>query len=84
MSYVSCMYAPFVPEIDTAREAGSYRIICTDEQGREWHLTEDSDIGAWLEFKANGGTVDPYIEPVPEAEPDIEPGIEEDDNDGQG
>ena len=63
MAYVSCTYAPPDEELDATREAGNRRICCTDDQDRVWWLTEDSEVGDWLEFKANGGTVEPYVEP---------------------
>jgi hypothetical protein len=65
MPYVSCTYAPpdltgMLPE---AKE-GERRIICIDNNGVEWHLTEDSQVGDWLAYVAGGGTVEPYDEPV--------------------
>jgi hypothetical protein len=61
--YVSCQYAP--PDetgMSETKEAGKARITCIDDQGRTWWLTENSDVGDWLEFKASGGTVAPYAE----------------------
>jgi hypothetical protein len=64
VSYVSCQYAPPDPELDANLKQGeSARITCVDEQGRTWWLTEDSQVGDWLEYKANGGGVEPYVEP---------------------
>ena len=64
MPYVSCMYAPPVPELDAELKTGeNARITCLDDQGRTWWLTEDSQVGNWLDFKSNGGTVEPYVEP---------------------
>jgi hypothetical protein len=40
------------------------RVIATDDQGVEWHLTEDSQVGDWLRFMEGGGTVRAF-------EPDI-------------
>ena len=31
-----------------AKAGENARIICTDDQGVEWHLTEDSQVGDWL------------------------------------
>jgi hypothetical protein len=58
MPYVSAHYAPpdttgLMPE---PRE-GQRPVIATDDQGVEWHLTEDSQVGDWLRFLAEGGTV---------------------------
>jgi hypothetical protein len=33
------------------------RVIATDDQGVEWHLTEDSQVGDWLRFVEAGGQV---------------------------
>jgi hypothetical protein len=64
MPYVSCMYAPpdttgMMPE---AKE-GERRIVCIDDNGVEWHLTEDSQVGDWLRFIEEGGTIEAYEEP---------------------
>jgi hypothetical protein len=63
MPYVSCQYAPsdptgFLPE---------GRITCIDDNGTVWHLSEDSQVGDYLAFIADGGTIDP-------AEIPLEPG----------
>jgi hypothetical protein len=60
--YVSCTYAPPPPE------ALPQQIICTDEVGAEWWLTEDSQVGDWLRFVEDGGEVTPY-EPPRETKP---------------
>ena len=62
MAYVSCMYAPELDEIEI-KEAGKKNITCLDEQGRKWFLSESSQVGDYLEFIANGGTVEPYEAP---------------------
>jgi hypothetical protein len=62
MPYVSCMYAPEDPMESEPKPAGQRRIACTDDQGRVWWLSEDSQVGDWLEFKQGGGTVEPYDE----------------------
>ena len=69
MAYVSCMYAPpdptgMMPELP----AGQKRIVCIDDNGTEWHLTEDSQVGDFLRFIENGGTIEPAaaIKPAPE------------------
>lgn len=58
MAYVSARYAPPDPLLPEPRE-GQRRVIATDENGVEWHLTEDSLVGDWLEYIANGGGIDP-------------------------
>lgn len=55
MAYVSCRYAP-PPTI----EDDPQQIICVDENDVEWWLTEDSQVGDWLNFKEEGGEVTPY------------------------
>jgi hypothetical protein len=70
MPYVSCRYAP--PDqtgMMQPKPAGQQNVICTDENGVEWHLTEDSEVGDWLRFVEDGGTVLAY-EPPPEPEVD--------------
>ena len=73
MPYVSCMYAPPDPLQAEPKPAGQQAITCVDDQGRVWWLTEDSQVGDWLDYVANGGTVEPYAAPetqpaeVPEA-----------------
>lgn len=51
MAYVSCRQGP------PPAPGGEQQIICTDENGTEWALTEDSQVGDWLRFKEEGGTV---------------------------
>ena len=60
MPYVSCMVTAPDPDELEAKPAGERHITCIDEQGRTWWLTEDSQVGDWLEYVANGGTVEPY------------------------
>jgi hypothetical protein len=57
--YVSAQYAPpLPPEMMLNTKAGDpRRVIATDDQGVEWHLTEDSQVGDWLRFMESGGTV---------------------------
>jgi hypothetical protein len=69
MPYVSCMYAPEDPTLDTQTVKGTNaRIVCTDEDGTLWWLTEDSEVGDWLRYVEEGGTVEPYSPPEPEPE----------------
>jgi hypothetical protein len=48
------------------------RVVAIDDQGREWWLTEDSQVGDWLRYIAEGGQVTPYVA-APEAKPAEEP-----------
>ena len=68
MPYVSAQYAPPMPAgMGVEPKAGDpRRVIATDDQGVEWHLTEDSQVGDWLRFMEGGGTVrePPQIDPA--------------------
>ena len=55
MPYQSCRYAP-PPTI----EGDPQMIICTDESGQEWWLTEDSQVGDWLRYQKADGEVLAY------------------------
>jgi len=58
--YVSCAYVPSTePTL-----AGQQPIVCTDDKGVEWHLTEDSQLGDYLAYLDAGGTVEPAEVPV--------------------
>ena len=39
-------------------------IVCTDDKGVEWHLTDDSEVGDYLAFVDGGGTIEPAAVPV--------------------
>jgi hypothetical protein len=67
MPYVSCRYAPPPPpEMQSiAKPGGANAIICTDENGVEWHLTDDSEVGDWLRYAEAGGTVLAADAPAP-------------------
>ena len=59
--YVSARYAPpdatgLMPE----PEDGKRPVIATDENGVEWHLTEDSQVGDWLRFIEADGQIAAY------------------------
>jgi len=63
MPYLSARYAPpdatgLMPD----KEGASARVIATDDQGVEWYLTEDSEVGDWLRFIEAGGTIEPAAE----------------------
>jgi hypothetical protein len=69
MPYVSAKYAP--PEqIMMIDRNEPKRVVATDENGLEWWLTEDSQIGDWLRYIEAGGTIEPYdaaaAKPAPE------------------
>lgn len=63
MPYVSARYQPPDP---LALPGSPRQILAVDEQGQEWALREDSEEGQWLEYIANGGTIDPAPEPKEE------------------
>jgi len=46
-------------------------IQAIDDQGLVWSLREDSEVGDWLRYLADGGTIDPVEEPVPQIEPNV-------------
>ena len=61
MPYVSAMYAPPDPILDNPPlGSGKERIVALDDVGRFWYLTADSQVGDWLEYVKNGGTIAPY------------------------
>jgi len=64
MPYVSARYAP--PDETIQQPLGAPKqVIATDDQGVEWFLTEDSQVGDWLRFIEADGK----IEPPPLAKP---------------
>ena len=67
MPYVSARFAPLDPVIP-ALPGAPKRVIATDDQGVEWFLTEDSQVGDWLRYIEAGGS----IEPAPATKP-VEP-----------
>ena len=56
MPYVSAKYMPDPP---LARPGAPKQIQAIDEQGQIWSLTEDSQVGDWLRYIEEGGTIDP-------------------------
>jgi hypothetical protein len=62
MPYVSCMYAPEDETLPTTKQGENARIVCTDENGVNWWLTEDSQVGDWLRYVEEGGEVLEYDE----------------------
>lgn len=59
MDYVSARYAP-PPAID----GDPQMIIATDEDGAEWWVTEDSQVGDWLRFVEAGGQIEDADDPA--------------------
>jgi hypothetical protein len=59
MPYVSAQYAPPLPPemLATAKAGDPRRVIATDDQGVEWHLTEDSQVGDWLRYIEADGRI---------------------------
>ena len=52
--YISARYAPpVVIEGMAAPKEGAMPVIATDDQGVEWHLTEDSQVGDWIRYCAS-------------------------------
>jgi hypothetical protein len=61
MPYVSARYAP-PDEITPQMPGAPKRVVAIDDQGVEWWLTEDSQVGDWLRYIEEGGTIDSYME----------------------
>lgn len=60
MPFVSAQYDA-IPEFDPPGMAKP--VLAVDQQGVVWSLREDSEVGDWLEYIGNGGTIDPFIPP---------------------
>jgi len=59
MPYVSARYAPPVAnDLMPEPQEGARPVIATDDQGVEWFLTEDSEVGDWLRYREAGGTIE--------------------------
>jgi len=76
MPYVKARYMPAGPidPPDMARQ-----IQALDDQGGLWALREDSEVGDWLRYVEEGGTVDPEGTEWPEVDtlPETKPAGEE-------
>jgi hypothetical protein len=61
MPYVSARYMPPDPMMppDAPRQ-----VQAIDEQGLVWSLTEDSQVGDWLRYIEEGGTIEPATQPA--------------------
>lgn len=70
MPYVSAKYAPEDPMMPSLPE-GEKRVIAKDNNDVEWWLQENSQVGDWLRYIEEGGTIDPAdTPPAPEPEPE--------------
>jgi hypothetical protein len=59
--YVRAQYIPqgLIPD-----PPGTPRpVMAVDEKNQQWFLREDSQEGAWLQFLANGGSIEVLLEP---------------------
>lgn len=63
MAYVSARYAP-LPKLIPEPEGTPRSVLVIDQDGQEWCLRENSEVGDWLEFKAKGGQIEPSLEDV--------------------
>lgn len=65
MPFVSAKYAPPPPPEALALlpAGGPKQVQATDDQGVVWSLTEDSQVGDWLRYIEDGGTIEPAEEP---------------------
>ena len=70
MPYVSARYGAPTP---LSPPDAPRNIVATDDQGQEWFLTEDSQVGDWLRFQDEGKAIEPYV-PDSEAKPAPVPG----------
>ena len=61
MPYVSARYAPPNETLIQQPLGAPKQVIATDDQSVEWFLTEDSQVGDWLRFVEDGGTIDPVV-----------------------
>lgn len=63
MPYVSAKYG--TPDPSETPESPK-PVFATDTDGSVWSFREDSQVGDWLDYLANGGTIDPADIPVTE------------------
>jgi hypothetical protein len=63
MPYVSAKYAP--PGLLPPPEGSPKAVTAIDDEGNAWALTEDSQVGDWLNYIEGGGTIDPADPVVP-------------------
>jgi hypothetical protein len=71
MAYISARYMPADP---IAPPGASRNIQAVDTEGLIWSFTEDSQVGDWLRYLEEGGTIEPeLLEPKSEPEPEPPP-----------
>lgn len=56
MPYVSAKYMPIDP---LALPGAPRQVQATDDEGTVWSLAEDSQVGDWLRYLDEGGTIAP-------------------------
>lgn len=63
MPYVTAYYAPPLPPemAGMAKPGSANRVIAIDDQGTEWHLTDDSLVGDWLRYDGEVLSSDEYL-----------------------
>lgn len=64
MPYVSAKYMPIDP---LALPDAPRQVQATDDLGALWALAEDSEVGDWVRYLDEGGTIDPP-DPTPIAQ----------------
>jgi hypothetical protein len=67
MPYIKAKYAPPGPIPDPPDMAKP--VLALDDQGIQWSLREDSEVGDWLRYIEGGGTIDPVDTVWPETQP---------------
>jgi len=72
MPYVSARYAPEDPNMPPFPE-GEKMVVATDDNGVEWWLQENSEVGDWIRYIEEGGTIDPAEEPQVDPEDEETP-----------
>lgn len=61
MPYVSAKYLP--PDFTMLPDAPK-QVQAIDDQGQVWVFSEDSQVGDWVQYLADGGTIDPADIPI--------------------
>ena len=81
--FVSAKYAtpdPTDPTVDP--HAAIKPVLATDEKGTVWSLMEDSQLGDWLRYKEEGGTIAPADQPATSEAPSEDDPMPETEFDG--
>lgn len=64
MAYVSARYIK-IADLQMIETTDRF-VAAIDDEGTVWHLdAQDCGAGAWLQYLANGGTIEPYVETQP-------------------